>query len=62
MMFKTEQIITWMGLALMMVGAILLLVCYLAKWQSNTELLIGLALIVLGFVWHIRQQKRGEKY
>ena len=51
-----------MGLALMMVGAILLVVCYVAKCESNAELLIGLALIVLGFAWHIRQQKKGEKY
>ena len=61
-MLKSEQIIKWTGLALMMVGAILLIVCYVAKWESNAELLIGLALIILGFVWHIRQQKRGEKY
>ena len=50
------------GMALMVVGAILLLVCRLAGWQSNIELLIGLALMVLGFVLHVRQQKSGEKY
>jgi len=51
-----------MGLALMGIGAILLLVCYLAHCESNTELLIGLMFIVLGFILHIWQQKKGEKY
>jgi len=62
MMFKTELILKWMGLALIAIGAILLTVCKLADCQSNAELLIGLILIVVGFVWHVRQQKRGEKY
>ena len=61
-MFKTELILKWMGLALMTIGAILLIVCRLVGWQSNAELLIGLILIVVGFVWHVLQQKRGEKY
>ena len=55
-------LITYLGLALMTIGAILLIVCRLVGWQSNAELLIGLILIVVGFVWHVLQQKRGEKY
>ena len=50
------------GLALILIGAILLVVCYVARCESNTELLIGLTLIVLGFLLHIKLQKRGEKY
>ncbi len=50
------------GLALILIGAILLVVCYVAKCESNAELLIGLMFIVLGFILHIWQQKRGEKY
>ncbi len=50
------------GLALIVFGAILLVVCYLARCESNAELLIGLLLIVLGFILHIRLQKSGEKY
>ena len=50
------------GMALMVVGAILLLVCRLVGWQTNAELLIGLVFMVLGFVLHVRQQKSGEKY
>ena len=54
--------IKWTGLALMAVGAILLVVCYVARCESNAELLIGLILIILGFVLHVWLQKRGEKY
>ena len=61
-MLKMETMIKWTGLALMAVGAILLVVCYVARCESNAELLIGLILIVLGFVLHVRLQKRGEKY
>ena len=50
------------GVALMAIGALLLLVCRQAGWQSNTELLIGLILIIFGFVGHVRSQKMGEKY
>ncbi len=52
----------YIGVALMTVGALLLLVCRLAGWQTNAELLIGLTIIVLGFVWHIWSEKGGEKY
>jgi len=50
------------GVALMAIGALLLLVCQLAGCQSNTELLIGLILIIFGFIGHVRSQKTGEKY
>ena len=44
------------------VGASLLLVCRLAGWQSNGELLAGLTLVVTGYVAHLWLQKRGERY
>ena len=50
------------GVALMVVGALLLVVCYVAHWQSNAELLTGLALVVVGYFLHIWLQKRAEKY
>ena len=50
------------GLALIFIGAILLIVCKVAGWQSNTELLTGLLLVVAGYFLHIWQQKHGEKY
>ncbi len=60
---KTKDfLLNYLGLALMIIGAILLVVCYVAKCESNVQLLIGLILIVMGFILHIRLQKRGEKY
>jgi hypothetical protein len=50
------------GMALMSVGAMLLMVCKLAGWQSNGELITGLLLVVLGYMLHLWLQKRGQKY
>ena len=50
------------GVALMGIGAILLMVCKLAGCQSNAELLTGLALVVVGYLLHIWLQKYGQKY
>ena len=53
----------YMGVALILLGALLLIVSYIAGWtSSNLVLLAGLILIILGAVQHIRQQKKGEKY
>ena len=51
------------GLALIIIGAILLMVAYLVGWtSSNLVLLGGLLLIILGAILHVRAQKKGEKY
>ena len=50
------------GQALMAIGALLLIVCRIAGWQSNVELLTGLMLVVSGYVLYLWLQKRGEKY
>ena len=50
------------GQALMAIGALLLIVCRIAGWQSNAELLTGLTLVVLGYIVHLWLQKHGEKY
>jgi membrane-bound ClpP family serine protease len=51
------------GLALITIGAILLMVAYLVGWtSSNLVLLVGLALIVIGVILHVRQYKKSEKY
>ena len=50
------------GLALILIGAILLVVCFVFKWQSNTELLIGLSFIIIGYILHLWLLKRAEKY
>jgi hypothetical protein len=52
----------YLGLALILVGAILLIACRLAGWQSNAELLIVLFLVVMGYLLHLWLQKRGDKY
>ena len=51
-----------MGVALLMSGALLLVVCRLAGWQTNAELLIALSLVIFGYVLHIWLQKHSEKY
>ena len=52
-----------LGVALVLAGALLLLVSYLTGLtRYNLVLLTGLIFIVLGAVLHVRQQKRGEKY
>lgn len=49
-------------MALMTVGAVLLLVCYMIKWESNGELLTGLGLVIGGYILHLWLQKQGERY
>ncbi len=46
----------------MVVGVILLAVCYVAHKESNAELLTGLLLVVVGYVLHVWLLKRREKY
>ena len=46
----------------MAIGALLLIVCRIAGWQSNAELLTGLILVVLGYILYLWLQKHGEKY
>ena len=54
---------SYMGVALILVGALLLIVGYFAGWtSSNLVLLAGLILIILGAVQHIKKQKKIEKY
>ncbi len=51
------------GLALVLAGAILLIVAYLVGWtSSNLVLLAGWLMIIIGAYLHIRQQKKCEKY
>ena len=54
---------SYLGVALVIIGALLLMVGYIAGWtSSNLVLLTGLIIIVLGAVLHIKQQKKSEKY
>jgi membrane-bound ClpP family serine protease len=62
-MVKRGIIKAYLGVALVLAGALLLLVSYLTGFtRYNLVLLTGLIFIVLGVVLHVRQQKRDEKY
>ena len=50
------------GVALIVVGAILLLLEYLEAITGNMVLLTGLTLIIIGIVAHVMVQKYGGKY
>jgi membrane-bound ClpP family serine protease len=51
------------GMALVLAGAILLIVSYLTGWtSSNLVLLSGYLMVVIGAYLHIRMQKKSEKY
>jgi len=51
------------GLALVLTGAILLIISYILGWTtSNFVLLGGLFIIIIGVWLHVNRQKSGEKY
>ena len=51
------------GLALVLTGAILLIISYILGWTtSNFVLLGGLFIIIIGVWLHVSRQKNGEKY
>ncbi len=59
----TNRIRTLLGVALVIIGALFLIVAYLVGWtSSNLILLIGLIIIVLGIILHVKLTKSGEKY
>ena len=51
------------GVALVIIGALFLIIAYLAGWtSSNIVLLIGLIIIIIGIIMHVKLTKSGEKY
>ena len=51
------------GVALVIIGAFFLIIAYLAGWtSSNIVLLIGLIIIIIGVITHVKLAKSGEKY
>ena len=53
----------YLGMALIVIGALLLGIGFIAVWTSNNFVLLGgLLMIILGVVLHVKQQKKGEKY
>ena len=53
----------WIGVALIVIGALLLAVSYVVGWtSSNLVLLTGLIIIVLGAFMHVKRIKSDGKY
>jgi len=51
------------GVALVIIGALFLIVAYLAGGtSSNIVLLIALIIIIIGVIMHVKLAKSGEKY
>ena len=59
-MSRWKQLI---GVALVIAGALFLIVAFLAGWtSSNLVLLWGLFVILIGLILHVKYAKAGEKY
>ena len=53
----------YIGVALVVAGAFLLIVSKIVGWtSSNLVLLIGLIIIILGIFLHVKHIKSAEKY
>ena len=54
---------TFIGRALVVTGAFLLIIAYLAGWtSSNIVLLFALIIMFIGLILHVKYAKSGEKY
>ena len=60
---NSEKFASAIGVALVVAGALLLLVSKIVGWtSSNLVLLSGLTLIVLGIILHVKHIKSAGKY
>ena len=51
------------GVALVMAGALFLIIAYLLDWTSNNFVLLGgLLIIIIGVILHVKLTKSGGKY
>ena len=51
------------GVALVIIGALFLIVAYLVGWtSSNLVLLSALLVIIIGIILHVKLTKSSEKY
>jgi len=51
------------GVALVIIGALFLIMAYMAGWtSSNIVLLIALIIIIIGVIMHVKFAKSDEKY
>ena len=60
---NSERFASSIGVALVVAGALLLIVSKIMGWTSNNlVLLTGLIIIIIGIVVHIKLIKSAEKY
>ena len=60
---KSNLLKQYIGVALVVAGALLLIVSKIVGWtSSNLVLLTGLVLIILGIILHVKSIKSTEKY
>jgi hypothetical protein len=57
-----KKYVSWIGIVLIVAGAILLLISYLLHHTTNGMLLTGLLLIIIGIVGYIQGIKRSQGY
>ena len=57
-----KKYVSWIGIVLIVAGAILLLISYLLHHTTNGMLLTGLFLIIIGIVGYIQGIKRSQGY
>jgi hypothetical protein len=51
------------GVALVIIGALFLMIAFLAGWtSSNLVLLLGLIIIIIGLILHVKLSKSTGKY
>ena len=59
----TSHLSPLIGIALVIAGALFLIVAYWAGWTSNNlVLLLGLIIMFIGLILHVKYAKSGEKY
>ena len=51
------------GVALVIIGALFLMIAYLVGWTSSNLVLLGsLLIIIIGVILYVKLTKSGEKY
>jgi len=59
----TSHLSQLIGIALVLAGALFLIIAFLAAWtSSNLVLLSGLLVMFIGLILHVKYAKSGEKY
>ena len=58
-----KKMLKYLGLPLVYLGILWLVVCYFTSWSnSNTMLLIGVILIIIGIITYVIKIKKESEY